>query len=629
MMEGAPVAEGAGGAPVGAPHPAVEISPRARFEVLGAILLALLLGALDQTIVGTALPRIVTDLHGNDLYTWAVTIYLLTSTISVPFYGKLSDYYGRKPLLLFGISVFLIGSALSGQSQNMTELIIFRGIQGIGAGALFPISLAVIGDLFTPAERGKYQGLFGAVFGFAALVGPFLGGVITDNFGWHWIFYINIPIGLVSLFVVARVLPSMRRPKHQLNLDWLGGAFFIAGMIPFLVGLTNKQTSDWGTFQVGGLMGTGLVLLAIFLAIEYRTKEAIVPLDLWRDRTYAGTIVATFFAAFGFFSASVFLPRLYQVVFGESATVSGWELMPLLIGVIGSSIISGQIVARTGRYKTLLLVSVALIGIGSFMFTHLTYQTDTWTIRFWQLVLGTGIGPTLAVFTIVIQNAVPFSKLGVATSNLTFFRQIGGVVGLSLAGSFFGSQLQKLVPEQLVANGVPAQMVAAFQGRGFDMNNLVGVGGDLGKTILNVVPPAFRAQVEPLVPNIVTSIYEAIALAIADIFWFGVVSAVIAFGAVLVIRELPLRSTFGPVREPRHAEAGGTATSPSGAPAGPAAAMAPVAAASSAQGPAGGDSSRQAGGSPGQAGGSPTPVRPYLGSEPGPAARAPYPSPEP
>jgi len=546
MMEGAPVAEAAGAAPVGAPHAAVEISPRARFEVLGAILLALLLGALDQTIVGTALPRIVTDLQGNDLYTWVVTIYLLTSTISVPFYGKLSDYFGRKPLLIFGIIVFLAGSALSGVSQNMTELIVFRGIQGIGAGSLFPISLAVIGDLFTPAERGKYQGLFGAVFGVAALIGPFLGGVITDNVGWHWIFYINIPVGLVSLFVVARVLPSLKRPKHALNLDWLGAIVFVGGMIPFLVGLTNKQTADWGTFEVGGLLGIGIVLIAVFLVIESRAKEPIVPLNLWRDRTYAGSLVATFFAAFGFFSATIFLPRFYQVVKGDSATVSGWELIPLLVGVIAASIISGQIVARTGKYKALLLGSISLVGIGSLLFTNLAYNTDPWVIRFWQFVLGLGIGPTLAVFTIVIQNAVPFSKLGVATSNLTFFRQIGGIVGLSIAGSYFGGQLQQQIPQRLLSNGVPQQMVAGFQGGSFDVNSVVGVGGNLGQSILLQVPATFRSQVEPLLPKIVTSIYESIASAIGQIFWFGLGTAILAFVAVLVIRELPLRSSLGP-----------------------------------------------------------------------------------
>ena len=552
MMEGAPVAEGAGGAPVGAPHPAVEISRRARFEVIGAILLALLLGALDQTIVGTALPRIVTDLQGNDLYTWAVAIYLLTSTISVPFYGKLSDYYGRKPMLIFGITVFLIGSALSGLSGQMWQLILFRGIQGIGAGSLFPISLAVIGDLFTPAERGKYQGLFGAVFGLAALVGPALGGIITDNVGWHWIFYINLPIGLISLLVVSRVLPSLKRPKHALDLDWVGALVFVAAMIPLLVGLTNSQNSDWASPEVGGLLLLAAVLVPVFIFIESRVRQPIVPLDLFRDRTYAGSILATFFAAFGFFAATIFLPRFYQVVKGESATTSGYELFPLLLGVIIASVISGQIVARTGKYKVLLLVSVALVGVGSLLFTNLVATSDPWVIRFWQFLLGVGIGPTLAVFTIVVQNAVPFNKLGVATSSIAFFRQIGGTVGLSIAGSLFGTQVASLIPARMLVNGVPQQLVTQFQGAGFDQNNLVGVGNTLGQQILAGVPAGARQVVEPFIPKIVTSIYEAISLAIGSVFWMGLAASVLALLAVFIIREVPLRSSLGPVRDEAH-----------------------------------------------------------------------------
>lgn len=523
-------------------RPAIEISHRARMEVLGAVLLALLLGALDQTIVGTALPTIVTDLKGNDLYTWVVTIYLLTSTISVPFYGKLSDLYGRKPMLIIGIVIFLAGSALSGLSQTMEQLILFRGIQGLGAGALFPISLAIIGDLFSPQERGKYQGLFGAVFGLSALVGPALGGFITDTWSWHWIFYVNIPVGLVSLFFIVRLLPTVKRADATRTFDLLGAAVFILAMVPFLVGLTNKQTGEWADPAVGGLIVFGLAAFAVFLLIEWRAKEPIVPLDLWRSRTYAATIVATFFAAFGFFAATVFLPRFYQVVLGESATMSGYELFPLLIGVIGSSIISGQIVARTGKYKILTLGSVAFTIVGSYLFTHMTSTTDVMVIRAWMFILGVGIGPTLAVFTIILQNAVPFAKLGVATSNLTFFRQIGGVVGLSFAGTIFGTSLRDQIPTQLAAAGVPQQIIAGFQGAGFDPNNFIGVGGDLGQTILANTPEQFRPVLEPLVPKIVDAIYASMTLAIANVFWLGVIGGTASLIAVLFIRELPLRT---------------------------------------------------------------------------------------
>jgi EmrB/QacA subfamily drug resistance transporter len=429
----------------------------------------------------------------------------------------------------------------------MWQLILFRAIQGLGAGALFPISLAVIGDLFSPQERGKYQGLFGAVFGLAALVGPALGGFITDTISWHWVFYINIPIGLLSLVVIARVLPSIKRRAGPHHLDYLGGALFTAGLVPFLIGLTNKQGGDWTDPAVGGLIVFGLVLLGLFLLAERRAAEPIVPLDLWRDRTYAGSILAAFFASFAFFGAVIFLPRFFQVVLEESATASGYELFPLLIGVIGSSIAAGQIVARTGKYRVLILVALAVMAIGSFLMTNITATIDIWQLRLWMLILGLGVGPTLAVFTIVVQNAVPFAKLGVATSNLTFFRQIGGSVALALAGTIFGTRLQDLLPGQLVAAGVPAQLVDRFPaGRGgFDLNQLVGVGGDtrLSQVILNAIPEQLRAAVEPFGANIVNGIHDAITLAIGSVFWLGVVGGVAAFVAAVAIRELPLRAT--------------------------------------------------------------------------------------
>ena len=424
-----------------AEDPALGLSHRQKMEILGAVLLGLFLVALDQTIVGTALPKIVTDLGGNDLYTWVVTIYLLTSTITVPFYGKLSDLYGRRPMLMIGIGLFLVGSVLSGLSQEMWQLILFRGIQGLGAGALFPIALAVIGDLFTPAERGKYQGLFGAVFGISFIIGPGLGGFLTDNVGWHWIFFVNLPIGIISLAVIWRLLPTIKRTGASRTFDYLGALVFTIAIGFLLVGLTNKQFGDWADPTVGGFIAIGLLGSALFAFIESRAKEPIVPLDLWRNRTYASSIISTFLVSFGFFGAIIFLPRWFQVVRGESATASGYLIFPMLIGLIGSSIIAGALVSRTGKYKAIVLAAMGLMIAGITLMTQLRADTEYPVLFFWMFIAGLGIGPTLSVFTIVIQNAVPFSKLGVATSNLTFFRQIGGSVGLAIAGTQFGTAL--------------------------------------------------------------------------------------------------------------------------------------------------------------------------------------------
>jgi EmrB/QacA subfamily drug resistance transporter len=530
----------------------IHIDQRARMEILVAIMLALFLSALDQTIVGTAMPRIVSDLNGLHLYTWVTTIYLLTATISGPIYGKLSDQFGRKPLLMFGIVVFLVGSALSGLSQTMEQLIVFRGIQGLGAGALFPIALAVIGDLFTPRERGRYQGLFGAVFGISALIGPALGGWLTDTFSWHWVFYVNIPVGLVALFIIARLLPWWRPSGVTRSVDYLGVAVFTGALVPILIGLTNKQTLDWTDPWVGGLILVGLLMTAIFVWVESRAKEPIVPLELFRNRTFTLSMIATFLAAFGFFGAILFLPLWYQVVQGSSAAGSGYQLLPLLAGLILSSIVSGQIVSRTGRYKWLTVGALVTVGIGMLFMTNLRADTPAPMLWAWQFITGLGIGPTFAVFTIIVQNAVSWQKLGVATSNLTFFRQVGGVVGLAMAGTIFGSTFRTDVPIQVTGElqkaNAPAQLItqltSGLAGAGGNINDLASV-GDIGVRIL----AAIRAQggdqaaefVRPWLSNIVLGIHEALSLAIANSLWLGVVAAFIAAGATALMHETPLR----------------------------------------------------------------------------------------
>ena len=376
-----------------AEDPALGLSQRAKMEILFAVMLGLFLGALDQTIVGPALPTIVTQLAGNDVYVWAVTIYLLTSTISVPFWGKLSDLYGRKPIFMIGIGIFLVGSALSGLSQNMGMLIAFRGLQGIGAGSLFPVALAVIGDMFTPAERGKYQGLFGAVFGIAFIVGPLVGGFLTEQISWHWIFYVNIPIGLVSLFFIYRLLPTVKNPRATRNFDILGGSIFTVAISFLLVGLTNKQFGEWTDQTVGGFIAIGLIGVVLFVLAEARAKEPIIPLNLFRIRTYTSSMISTFFASFAFFGAIIFLPRWFQIVHGFSPTNSGLAALPLMAGLILSSIGSGLIVARTGRYKWLLVGAIVLMGVSTALMTQLTATTPLEIVWFWMFLAGLGVGP--------------------------------------------------------------------------------------------------------------------------------------------------------------------------------------------------------------------------------------------
>ena len=537
---------------------ALNLDPRAKLEILGAILLALFLFALDQTVVGVALPRILTDLHGNELYTWSVTIYLLTSTISGPIYGKLSDLFGRRPVILFAVSLFLVASALCGLSQEMWQFLLFRGLQGLGGGAVFPVALAVVADLYTPAERGKYLGLFGAVFGLSSLVGPAIGGIITDALSWHFIFYINIPIGLVALFILWRLLPSIKHPDAARHIDYLGAALFTATIAPFLIGLTNKQSGDWTDPAVGGLILVSLVFGLIFIFVEARAAEPIVPLGLFRNRSFTISVIAMFFAAFGFFGAILFLPRWFQTVGGASATESGYNILPLLAGLIFSAIASGQIVARTGRYKILIFSSLVILALGLWTMTHLEADTPRPVLWLWMLITGIGIGPSFAVFTLVVQNSVPPREVGVGTASLTFFQQIGGTVGLTLAGTVFAERLVTEIPTQMLAHDIPQQIVDAFQATGGQaINNLTGV-GNLHDVILQNTPEQFRPLVEPYVDAIVASIYQAVSVSIASTFWVGIAAAILAAFAVIFLKEEPMRETFE-MPEPVPADTGATA----------------------------------------------------------------------
>ncbi|HXM56472.1 MAG TPA: MDR family MFS transporter [Candidatus Dormibacteraeota bacterium] len=508
---------------------------------MGAVLLVLFLASLDQTIVGTALPHIVSELRGDNLYTWVVTAYLLTSTVTVPVYGKLSDVYGRRPMLLIGVTLFLLGSALSGLSQSMGQLIAFRGVQGLGAGALFPISLAIIGDLFSPQERGRYQGLFGAVFGLSFIIGPFLGGFLTDQVNWRWVFYVNLPVGLAALAVIAAVLPNLgRRPSSARDLDYAGIAVLTLCLVPLLIGLTEKgqtapdgQLYDWLSWQVGGLILVSLVMLVVFVFVERRAREPVIPLDLFASRTSAGTLAAVFWLGFAMFTAVIYLPRFYQAVRGVSATQSGYEIWPLLVGLMGGSILAGQLISRTGRYKALMLVSIAVLILGAWLMTHLEPSTDNRVLWSWMLVLGLGIGPGMAAYTVVIQSVVPLPRMGVATSTLTLLRQIGGSVSLAIAGTLFNASFARELPSQLAAQGVPAA-VADPLGAAASTGSLAALGG-VGRLAQN-------PQLQALVPRILAAVREAETAAIAELFWLTIAAAAAAFLCTLVIRELPLRS---------------------------------------------------------------------------------------
>jgi EmrB/QacA subfamily drug resistance transporter len=462
-------------------------------------------------------------------------------TASMPAWGSLSDRLGRRSVLFAGVAIFLVGSALCGLAGEMWQLVLFRGIQGLGAGAIAPISLAIIGDLFPPADRARLQAAFSSLFVLAFLVGPTLGGVLTDTVGWRWVFYINLPVGLVALAVMWRFMPPLRSSVERAPFDVLGVVLFVAGVVPFLVGVRNLPDGSLSDPAVGGLMLVGLAIGVLFLIAETRAGEPIVPIRLFRDPTFAVAAAVVFLAVAGLFISIMFMPRYFQFVHGASATSSGWQIMALLIGLIVGAIGCGQIVARTGRWKVLLLVAMALGMGGMVLLTGLRADTPLPLVWGAMFLTGLGLGPISSVFTAVVQTIVPAPVMGVATSTLTFFRQLGASIWLAISGSLFSTVFREELPGQLAANGVPGPLAEQLtSGSGAVASEGSAVVGDLGAAILGALPPEARAIVEPFIDGIVAAMHDAFSVAIGSSFWLGIAAVLTAFVVLLPLRETPL-----------------------------------------------------------------------------------------
>ncbi|MGD0083196.1 MAG: MDR family MFS transporter [Acidimicrobiales bacterium] len=421
--------------------PIPNLSHRRVLVIIGALMLGMLLAALDQTIVSTALPTIVADLHGASHLSWIVVAYLLAATVSTPLWGKLGDQYGRKVFFQAAIVIFLCGSICSGLSHSMIELIAFRAIQGLGAGGLMVGTQAIVGDIVSPRERGRYQGLFGAVFGVASIAGPLLGGVFVEQLSWRWIFYINVPIGVVALVVVASRVPGHLRRVHHV-IDYLGTTVLIlAASCLVLFTSLGGTTYRWGSALIIALGVAGAVLVGIFAVVERRATEPVLPLHLFSNRAFSVASVVGFIVGFAMFGAITYLPAFFQIVRGESPTISGLQLLPLMAGMLIVSIGSGQIISRTGRYRVFPIIGTALITVGLLLLSRMGIGTSSVAQAIFMLVLGMGLGAVMQVLVLIVQNAVPYSELGVATSGATFFRSIGGSFGAAIFGAIFSNVL--------------------------------------------------------------------------------------------------------------------------------------------------------------------------------------------
>lgn len=431
-----------------------------RHRGLGLIIIALMLGmllaALDQTIVSTALPTIVSDLGGLAHLSWVVTAYILAATVSTPLWGKLGDQYGRKRLFLAAIVIFLAGSALCGLSQSMTQLIVFRAIQGLGGGGLMVLAQAIVGDVVSARDRGKYQGYFGGVFAVSSIVGPLLGGLFVDHLSWHWVFYVNLPLGAVALFVIVAVLPSDRtQTRHRIDY---AGVVLLGGATSCLVLIATwgGTVYPWRDPVIAGLAVAAVAMLAGWVVSARRAREPVLPLELFRIRAFSMSSIVGFVVGFGMFGALTYLPLYLQVVHGVSATLSGVYLLPMMAGMLTMSIISGQTISRTGKYRYFPIAGTAFATVGMFLLSTLTEFSSLAALGVYLLLLGVGLGMTMQVLVIVVQNAVDFKDLGVATSGATFFRSIGGSFGVATLGAVFTGRLAGDVSEVLTRKTLPA-----------------------------------------------------------------------------------------------------------------------------------------------------------------------------
>jgi EmrB/QacA subfamily drug resistance transporter len=500
----------------------LELKGRALWTVFGALMLGMFLAALDQTIVSTALPTIVGDLGGLKHLSWVVTSYLLAATVSTPLYGKLGDMYGRKPVFLAAILIFLTGSILAGLSQTMIQLIAFRGLQGIGAGGLMVGAQAIIADIVPPRERGKYMGLIGGVFAVSSVAGPLLGGFLVDSLSWRWVFYVNVPIGALAVAVVTMRLhlPSRHTPHR---VDYLG-TVLLSGGVGALILLTTWGGNQyaWGSTTIIGLAIAGVVLLALFIRQEGRAKEPIIPLTLFRSSVFDVANAMGFTIGMAMFGAIIFIPLYLQLVYGATPTGSGLRMLPLMAGLLVAAIASGRVISRIGRYKMFPIAGTGILVCGMYLLSRLTISTTVLVSSLYMLVVGVGIGLVMQVLVLVVQNDARPREIGVATSTATFFRSVGGSFGVAIFGTIFATRLADQIKQLPPAS---AKRLA---------------GG------VHLTP----AQAKHLPPSVHADFLHAFSHALHGVFLWGMVMAIVPFALSWLLREVPLRTTLESAAEP-------------------------------------------------------------------------------
>lgn len=541
--------------------------------IMISVLLGLLLSALDQTIVGPAMPRIIGDLNGFEAYSWVFTVYLLTSTITVPIFGKLSDMYGRKWFYVGGILVFLLGSVLSGLSADMAQLITFRGLQGIGAGIMMATAFAIIADLIPPSERGKWQGAFGAVFGISSVIGPTIGGFLTDNLNWRWVFYVNMPVGAIAIAALVLLFPNDRKVQHaRRSIDWWGAGTLVAGLTPLLLALSLVGTATrvelpgvglitswgWDSPTILALLAMSVAFLVAFVYVQGRAKEPIIPLDLFKHNIFTVSVITVFLTGVGMFGAVLYIPLFIQAIQGDSATNSGNSVTPMTLAIVLSSIVTGQIISRTGKYRVIGVVGMALVTGGAVLLYTMNMDTPRLLTIGYMIVMGLGLGIAFPLYTLVVQNSFPIQRVGVVTAAVTFFRSIGGTVGVAVLGSVVNSQFHSKFPgefttryNQFVEQNVPAAARGSVPGAETLLTGL----SNLNPQILTSVEgmAQMKAQliehgapvavVDQLMTVIMAAMRPALFSGIQESFLIASIMLGLGLVATFFLKEIPLRKS--------------------------------------------------------------------------------------
>lgn len=523
------------------------LEKKQKITIMIAIMASMLFAALNQTIVGTALPRIIADLGGMEYFNWVFTIYMLASSVSVILVGKLSDIYGRKPFILTGLLIFILGSFLSGTSNTIIQLIVFRGLQGIGGGIIMSTAFTAVGDLFPPRERGRWLGVMSGVFGLSSVLGPTLGGYIVDHYDWHWVFWIFLPVGLVALVLIWKMFPSVDRKEKQ-PVDYLGSLFLTITIIPMLLAFSWAGNNyDWISIEIVGLFAFSIIAFILFITIERKAKSPVLPLELFKNKVFTVSNVVGFLLGAGMFGSIMYVPFFVQGVIGTSATKSGFIMMPMMLSMVVASIIGGQLMTKSGKYKKMAIVGLFIMASGMFSMSLMDINSNNTHAVINMIIVGLGLGAAFPVFTITVQNAVEHKLLGVATSSAQLFRQMGGTIGVAVMGSILNNRMSNKM-EELASNTEAAKGLTSPE-MADQLSGLTNPQVLLDPGKLANIRADLPEQATDLFDQMIEMLRQALSYSLEGVFYTSMFIVLAGLALTFLLKEIPLRQSNSEQKE--------------------------------------------------------------------------------